>query len=77
MEMVGFINKILQFNNHWDVRIDEEACTGCGKCVKICPQIFCMEDDLAIIITHADQTQFKKMCKKAADACSLGAIIIE
>ncbi len=77
MEMVGFISKILQFNNHWEVRLDEEACTGCGKCVKICPQIFCMEDDLAIIINPADLHQFKKECKKAADACSLGAIIIE
>jgi ferredoxin len=77
MEMVGFLNKILQFNNHLEVRIDEEACTGCGKCVKICPQIFCMEDDLAVIINYADLPQFKKACKKAADACSLGAIIIE
>ena len=77
MEMVGFISKILQFNNHWEVRIDEEACTGCGKCVKICPQIFCMEDDLAVIINHDDMHQFKKLCKKAADACSLGAVIIE
>ncbi len=77
MEMVGFINKILQFNNHWEVTIDEEACTGCGKCVKICPQIFCMENDLAVIINHTDLHQFKKACKKAADACSLGAIIIE
>jgi ferredoxin len=77
MEMVGFINKILQFNNHWIVRIDEEACTGCGKCVKICPQIFRMEDDLAVIINPADKHQFKKMCKKAAEACSLGAIVIE
>ena len=77
MEMVGLISKILQFNNHWNVRIDEEACTGCGKCVKICPQIIRMEDDLAVIIDNADLHQFKKACKKAADACSLGAIIIE
>ena len=77
MEMVGFISKILQFNNHWEVRIDDEACTGCGKCVKICPQIIRMEDDLAVIIDNADLHQFKKACKKAADACSLGAIIIE
>jgi hypothetical protein len=36
-----------------------------------------MEDNLAVIINHADLHQFKKECKKAADACSLGAIIIE
>lgn len=77
MEMVGFINKVFQFNNKSEVRIDEKACTGCGKCVKICPQIFSVEDDLAVIINRADQHKFRKTCKKAADACALGAIIIE
>lgn len=77
MEMVGFILRILPFNNQWEIRIDEEACTGCGKCVNICPQIFVLEDDVAVIIDRDDRHQFKKLCKKAADACSLGAIIIE
>lgn len=74
--MVGFINKILQFNSRLVMRIDEVACTGCGKCVTICPQMFSMEDSVAVIIDHADLNQYKKACKKAADACALGAIII-
>ena len=75
--MVGFINKILHFNPRFEVRIDQDACTGCGKCFTICPQMFSMEESVAVIIDHTDPKPFKKACKKAADACALGAIIIQ
>jgi len=77
MEMIGLLNKILHVHSRTNVRIDEDACSGCGKCVKICPQLFEMNDRYAVILPHADPNQFKKACKKAAEACSLGAIIIE
>ena len=77
MDMIGLLNKILHVNSRTKVRIDEDACSGCGKCVKICPQLFVMDDHSAVLMPHADPDQFKKACKKAAKACSLGAIIIE
>ena len=77
MKMIGLLNKILHIHSRTNVRIDEDACSGCGKCVKICPELFEMDDRVAVMITYADPNQFKKACKKAAEACSLGAIIIE
>lgn len=75
--MIGLLNRILNNHSRIRVRIDEEVCSGCGKCVKICPQVFAMEERLAVRLTHVDPDQFKKACKKAAEACSVEAVIIE
>jgi ferredoxin len=29
--------------------VDEEACAGCGRCVEICPDIFELKGEIAII----------------------------
>lgn len=75
--MIALFKKIFHGHGKLTLRIDEDLCTGCGKCVKICPQIFAMEDHLAVIMTNADPDQYKKPCRKAAESCALGAIIIE
>jgi len=75
--MIALLKKILHGHGEITLRINEGVCTGCGKCVKICPQIFAMEDHLALIIDHAEPGQYKKACKKASEACAVGAIIIE
>lgn len=58
------------------VRVDEDACTGCGVCSDICPQVFELVDDLAKVIDGADCEE-AGCCEEAAESCPTEAIIIE
>lgn len=54
--------------------VDKEKCIGCGSCAALCPEVFEMKGDKAIV--KADSTD--KLCaKEAADACPIQAIKIE
>lgn len=58
------------------VRIDEEACIGCGVCTDSCPQVFELKDDKAVVIEGANCDE-AGCCQEAADSCPTEAIIIE
>ncbi len=58
------------------VRIDEEACIGCGVCADSCPQVFELKDDKAVVIEGANCDE-AGCCQEAADSCPTEAIIIE
>jgi ferredoxin len=59
------------------VRVDEELCIGDGTCVEICPEIFEMEDDIAVASVEEVPEEFEEKCREAAEACPVEAIIVE
>ncbi len=59
------------------VRIDRETCVGCVTCVDICPEIFEMDDEFAIVKTEDVPEEFQESCREAAETCGVEAIIIE
>jgi ferredoxin len=62
------------------VQIDEDLCVGDGTCVEICPEIFEMEDDVAVIKIDEEEEVPKKLeaaCREAVESCPVEAIIIE
>ena len=59
------------------VRIDKELCSGDEICVDICPEVFEMQDDIAICKMEAVPDDLKERCQEAADECPSEAIIIE
>ena len=59
------------------VRVDADICIGCETCVDICPEIFEMRDDIAIIKEENIPADLQDSCRKAADICAVDAIIID
>jgi len=59
------------------VRVDADICIGCETCVDICPEIFEMRDDIAIIKEVNISADLQDSCRKAADICAVDAIIID
>jgi ferredoxin len=62
------------------VVIDKNICTGCGTCVAICPEIFELQDDLAVNMLGENKelpVDYETVCRQAAEACPVEAITIE
>ena len=59
------------------VRVDEDACVGDGTCVEVCPEVFEMRGDLAVVKTDQVAGEHEEKCREAAESCPVEAIIIE
>jgi len=59
------------------VKVDKELCSGDEICVDICPEVFKMEDDVAVPQVDVIPDNLQEKCREAADECPTEAIIIE
>lgn len=59
------------------VKIDNDACVGDGTCAEQCPEVFEMEDDLAIVKLDKIPKELEAKVKEVASDCPVEAIIIE
>jgi ferredoxin len=53
-----------------------DSCVGCGSCVEICPEVFELDGEVAVVKRDADLSLNKKIIE-AAEACPVEAIIYE
>ena len=54
--------------------VDESLCIGCCHCSEICPDVFSMSGDMAIVIKDPVPERFGAACKDAEDQCPVCAI---
>lgn len=54
----------------------EDSCIGCGSCVEICPEVFELAGEVAVLKSDADLSLDNKIIE-AAEACPVDAIIYE
>ncbi|MCI8547371.1 MAG: ferredoxin [Bacilli bacterium] len=64
------------------VKVNEEACIGCGACEAICPEVFELNDE-GISTCKKDklkeniEDEVKEKIQDAMDTCPTGAIVEE
>ena len=54
--------------------VDPDLCTGCGLCVDTCPDVFEMEDDIAVVIADPVPGDYEGCVAEAEDSCPVEAI---
>jgi ferredoxin len=54
-----------------------EDCISCGRCVEICPEVFELSEDKAVVKTDPIPEAYQDAAQEAADECPTSAIIIE
>ncbi len=57
--------------------VDPNLCIGCELCVQICPDIFAMEEDLAIVSVDEVPADIEPSCREAMETCPVSAIAVE
>ncbi len=57
--------------------IDPDLCTGCELCVDTCPEVFEMQDDIAVVIVDEVPEDAEEAAQESADSCPSEAITIE
>jgi ferredoxin len=58
-------------------KVDPDLCTACELCVETCPEVFEMEDDVAVAKVDVVPSEAEESAQQAADDCPAEAIIIE
>jgi len=54
-----------------------EDCISCGRCVEVCPEVFEMGDDRALVKVDQIPEEDQRAAQEAADECTTSAILIE
>lgn len=57
------------------VKVNEDACIGCGACTAIAPAIFDLNDEgLSTVVNENVSDENAEVAKEAIEACPTGAI---
>ena len=60
------------------VKVNQDACIGCGACEGICENVFMINDEgLSVAKTAEVKDEDKEDVKEAAECCPTGAIEVE
>ena len=56
--------------------VDANLCVGCCLCSEICPDVFSMSGDVAVVILDPITGPLAAACQDAKDQCPVNAITL-
>jgi ferredoxin len=56
--------------------VDQDTCIGCALCPQVCPEVFKMEEDKAVVFTDPVPPAVEGKAREAAEQCPVNAITI-
>ena len=56
--------------------VDKDLCTGCALCEDLAPEVFELEDDVAVVKVDPVPAAHEEAAKDAADQCPVEAITV-
>jgi ferredoxin len=59
------------------VVVDKELCTGCGLCASTCPDVYEMEENVAVVKADPVPDAQEQCAKEAVEGCPVEAIRVE
>ena len=59
-----------------NAKVDKELCIACELCTETCPEVFRMEDGVAVAYTNPVPSANEIAAKQAADDCPVSCISI-
>lgn len=60
------------------VKVNKEACIGCGACAAICDKVFVIDDEgLSKVVKPEVKKEDEQAVKDAIESCPTGAIVEE
>lgn len=60
------------------VKVNKEACIGCGACAAICDKVFVIDDEgLSKVLNPEVKKDDEQAAKDAIESCPTGAIVEE
>jgi ferredoxin len=60
-----------------NVSVDKDICIGCAVCESICPDVFEMQDTVAVVKVAVVPESMKGPISQAAESCPVTAISIQ
>ena len=57
--------------------VDKDTCVGCGLCESTCPEVFVMEDNVAVVKADPVPPEAEATCREATENCPVEAITLE
>jgi ferredoxin len=64
-------------DNAMKVHIDKDLCVGDRVCVKMCPELFDMDGEVAVLKTNTIPERLVDVCLNTAEMCPEFAIVIK
>ena len=59
------------------VKIDAETCISCELCVDLCPEVYEMGEDIAVVKMETVPSALEGKAQEACDNCPVDAITTE
>ncbi len=57
--------------------VNKDECVGCGLCCDTCPEVFELENGVAVVKVDPVPPAHEHCCQESAESCPVKAITIE